>query len=456
MDLHLLSHIDYGLYSDTERAQLVTRLLDNEEILTLIEENYTNSSVQAQLEGLANYILYGKNNTTKTNQIQDKKITIHTKYSSYARKTDESLDELLANPLFDEGTVKDLYTRNSYTKPKNPIARPTYDRLGNELSPGDGDLPTMRQLWHSIDLMARKVALALGREEPDEGEEPPKWSSLQLYKMRHWLIDLRKHQYYIRDAYTQVIPPHHSFAERSYIDWCQNSGYWVAVPAAPVQLPRRMVPPQSTSVGSSRQKIIPEESLPQWEDGEYRYNPATGQLEQYHLVRKHILDFKNPHHVYCLLMEYDRLWKESYEDTVGQMKFILDSFDEIGRTTQFTPVQEVILDLKVARWTNERIQVYIQEKFGYKYNVNYISTLFKKGICEKIAATAAQLEKEHLSQHNAAEWKICSTCGRTLLRDKTNFVRKASSRDGLAARCKRCDKDIREGRPIGYGTDEKM
>lgn len=205
--------------------------------------------------------------------------------------------------------------------------------------------------------MARKIALVLGKEEPDEGEEVPQWSSLQLYKMKHWLIDLRKHQYYIRDAYTQPIPPHHVFAEKTYIDWCQNSGYWVPVPTAPAQDPQRILPPLTKSPLSIR-KITPEENLPQWEDGQQRYNPQTGKLEQYHLVRKHILDFKNPYHVYCLLMEYDRLWKESYEDTVGQMKFILDSFDEIGRATNFSPVQEAILNLKIARWTNERIQSY--------------------------------------------------------------------------------------------------
>lgn len=445
MDIGLLNKIDYGLYSDVERANLVTQLLTPSTVV-LIEENFTNASVQAQLEGLANYILYGKSTTTHTNQVQQKNISITTKYSSYARKADESLDELLANPIFDEGTVKDLYTRNTYTKPKNPIRRPTYDRLGNELDPGDGDLPTMRILWHSIDLMARKVALALGKEEPDSGEPMPDWSSLKLYKMRHWLIDLRKHQYYIRDAYNQAIPPHHTFPEKSHIDWCQNSGYWVTVPDAPAQSPQRMLPPLPKPL----KKITPEENLPQWEDGQQRYNPQTGKLEQYHLIRKHILDFKNPYHVYCLLMEYDRLWKESYEDTVGQMKFILDSFDEIGRATQFSKVQEVILDLKVARWTNERIQLYLQENLGYRYNINYISTLFKKGICEKIAATASRLEREHMAQHHVDDWKTCSTCGRTLLRDKTNFVRKASSRDGLAARCKQCDRDIRNGRPIGY------
>lgn len=455
MDLQLLSKIDYGLYSDSERAELVDELL-TDEILRLIENNFENTSVQAQLEGLANYILYGKNTKTNTNAVQEKAVYITTKYSTYAKKNDTSLDELLANPAFDEKTIKDLYTRNTYTRPKNPIRRPTYDSLGNELDPGDGNLPTMRNLWSSIDDMAHRIAMVMGKEEPDPGEKVPVWSSLKLYKMRHWLVDLRKHQYYIREAYEPVMSGSSSFSDRSYIDWGANSGYWRKVPNTPVQ---PTLPPQSTHTlwreneRTANGKIIPEESRVQWEEGQQRINPATGELEEYHLVRKHVLDFKNPFHVYNLLIEYDKLWKDSWDDMVGQMKTILMAFDEVGRKTHFTPIQEEVLDLKVAHWTNERIQQRLQEKFGVSYNVNYISTMFKKTICEKIAATASRLEKEHMAENEPGSWKKCTTCDRLLLRDKSNFVRKASSSDGLASRCKMCDKNIRDGRPIGYGNN---
>lgn len=449
MDLQLLSKIDYGLYSDEERAQLVADLLSDPATMALIEGNLENASVQAQLEGLANYILYGKNKETNTNAIQDKKITITTKYSTYAKKKDTSLDELIANPAFNETSVKDLYVRNTYTNPRNPIHRPTYDKLGNELDPGDGDLPTMRDLWCSIDRMERQLHLVTGKEEPTEGEVVPQWTSLQLYKMRHWLIDLRKHQYYVREAYVKQIPSRSSFSERSYIDWGSNSGYWrkCAVPANQYPIPTNNWEEHPYAIGK---KLIPESSSVQWADGQQRLNPQTGELEEYHLVRKHVLDFKNPLHIYNLLLEYDRLWKDSWDDMVGQMKTILMSFDELGRETNFTPVQSTVLDLKVAGWTNERIQQYLLDECGEKYNVNYISTMFKHTICNKIAATASRLEKQYMAQDEPEGWKVCSTCGRLLLRDKTEFVRKASSPDGLAARCKQCDKNIRNGRPIGY------
>jgi hypothetical protein len=42
------------------------------------------------------------------------------------------------------------------------------------------------------------------------------------------------------------------------------------------------------------------------------------------------------------------------------------------------------------------------------------------------------------------EFKECNTCGRLLLRDSYNFVRKSRSKDGFTNRCKRCDKADRE------------
>lgn len=185
----------------------------------------------------------------------------------------------MANPAFDEKIVKDLYIRNTYTRPKNPIRRPTYDKLGNEIDPGHGYLPTMRNLWSSIDDMAHRIAMVMGKEPPETGETIPEWSSLQLYKMRHWLVDLRKHQYYVREAYEPMIPSCTSFAERSHIDWGSNSGYWRKVATGTTMAPPRI---KSTTawqenVRIAKGKIIPEESRTQWVDGQQRIDPLTGE-----------------------------------------------------------------------------------------------------------------------------------------------------------------------------------
>ena len=65
-------------------------------------------------------------------------------------------------------------------------------------------------------------------------------------------------------------------------------------------------------------------------------------------------------------------------------------------------------------------------------------------ICDKIAK-AAQLSRDNYIYRNQPEkFKVCSTCGTKLLRDSRNFIKKQNSKDGLAARCKMCDKKIRD------------
>ena len=41
-------------------------------------------------------------------------------------------------------------------------------------------------------------------------------------------------------------------------------------------------------------------------------------------------------------------------------------------------------------------------------------------------------------------WKKCRHCGKTLLVNTDNFVRKSRSSDGFSNQCKRCDKEIRQ------------
>ena len=42
------------------------------------------------------------------------------------------------------------------------------------------------------------------------------------------------------------------------------------------------------------------------------------------------------------------------------------------------------------------------------------------------------------------ERAVIPTCGTKLLRDSRNFIKKQNSKDGLSARCKMCDKEIRD------------
>ena len=65
-------------------------------------------------------------------------------------------------------------------------------------------------------------------------------------------------------------------------------------------------------------------------------------------------------------------------------------------------------------------------------------------ICSQIAKAAEIARDEWIYRFQPEKFKVCSTCGTKLLRDTRNFIKKQNSRDGLAARCKMCDKRIRD------------
>lgn len=435
MKVNVLRKLDYSIYSDIERAKYVTSLITDSNLLidctTDLDENV---SLTKQLEGLANYILYGKNPTKSMNLVQQKKINIQSKYSSFKRRGDDSLEELMEHPSFDEGEVRSYNERNSYTKPKQCIHRAKYDPITLQVTDiGDGDIPGMQELWESIDTLEHKLLLYQGKEQPEEGEEIPKWDSYQEFKIKHWIIDLKKHQYYLKDAYHPPIPPHHSFPQPAVIDWESDSKYITKLPFSQIK-------------NNKNYELFDKDKMPQ-DDRQL--------VDCWKIIRKHTIDLENPLHLYHLFENYDSLKKSSWDDLNGQMKYILFALEEIGERADLSDIYTDILDLKVIKWSNERIRQFIQEKYGITYNANYISTIYKKNICEKIARTATIMRKEWEQRNNPDAWKICSCCHKVYLKDPYYFIRKSVSKDQLTARCKICDKRIRmEGKIIGDVSKE--
>ena len=110
--------LDFDIYSDTERAIAV-----KDELSKL-----TKPPTQSQLETMANYILFGKDSNGQ-NAVDRGEVQIQTKYSSYRKKKEESLDELTESPTFNEAELKPIH-RSVYKNPK-----PELDRSLPELQP---------------------------------------------------------------------------------------------------------------------------------------------------------------------------------------------------------------------------------------------------------------------------------------------------------------------------------
>lgn len=434
-------NLDYSLYTDKERIRASYEYIEHNPQLYDLEK----AQNAHDLEQLANYILYGKDESKLTNAVQQKRILPpQTKHSTYNRKPVESLDELVESPLFEQSAARPYDEKNTYLHPRPAIKRPKYAADGTIEEPNDAIIPGMVELWSEIDELDHLLDIYKGDALPANAREElaQQWDSIEAYKIKHWLIDLRKHQYHLKESFRPTIPSAFTFTRPGTIDWESNSGHWEQAATSPdLSLLKICAGDEKLSNPNYTYYKYIETNLPAalWRQSNY-----TGKWEYFVLLREHYIDFTNPRHIYCLLEHYDELKKSSYDDINGQMKHILIAFEEIGQRTELSPVHEFILDSKVIKWTNRRIRDELQVKYGVNYNENYISTIYKHNICNALAATAALMEREFENRNNPLMWKHCSVCHRKLLLDPYNFVRKSDTRDGYSSRCKLCDKKVRK------------
>lgn len=123
---------------------------------------------------------------------------------------------------------------------------------------------------------------------------------------------------------------------------------------------------------------------------------------------------------------------------------LLATLDYYIQQANLTDIQQEILDMKMRKVKNVDIAAEVNKKWGKTYTANYISTIFRQRIIPKINEAAKYHEKIISNIFFEEEFKACSSCGRVLLRDTTNFTRKARSKDGLTSRCKECEKKARQ------------
>ena len=408
--------LNYNLYSNADRATQVRDLFDAE-ATAHYQTYYDSSSVQADLEKIANFILYGKDPANDKNFCQKKEIQIEQAHTAYQRKKAESLDALLEDPNTKEVDFQPVQ-KNSFKKIK-----PTINRDPNG---PDAAIPGMRELWEAIDCLAKQV-----KEFKEKGE-----LGLEFYKKNHLLIQLRKEQFALKDSVEEQI---------------RAKGYHMPSPQ----------PAKFTSDTGYVRDNYQEFLYTNWRANHYRSqfgeNWYAAQQEKIaSLMREGLenwdwveisenkIDLTNSDHVYHLLEMYGTLKENSYENLECDMKYLLWELEDYISRANLSEARFWILIRKIDKATNEQIRDELQEKFGLNYSDNYISTIYKQMICGQIAKAAEIAYDEFRFKDQPEKFKVCSTCGMKLLRDNRNFIKKQNSKDGLAARCKMCDKKIRD------------
>lgn len=413
--------LDYSIERDSDRCAAITMLIDS------LETDPT----PTELEQMASYILYGKDengqNAIQRNECTDR----NKKYKSYTVKEDkvQSLDEIMEAPSFDERNIRSAYKRDSYVAPKPTILRPKYDKVtGEMIDPGDSDIPGMVEQWDIINRWQRMLDIAQGKIAPNESDTIVS-DSFRIYQLKHNLIDIRKHQYYLKDAYKPTLHFQNiDHPKAQFYDWTGDAFYWI-----PYDEWYRRV---TTSYTSRISKNL--------ED--YETRGEGDNLEIKWIVCKHTFDWEDPKHVRALLNHYSTLYEAMHEKLNTYGCTLLWDLDRYISLCNFSELRLFLIAMRKKGMQYDDILEEMRAKYAIEYSPNYLVSIVNTEIPNKIARIAKMYRIEH--ETPMSERKQCIHCNRYLPKDPLFFSRNNAHKDKLSNTCKECDRISRVKRGV--------
>ena len=258
---------------------------------------------------------------------------------------------------------------NLITDNKNQIFQPKVTITKKDLD----EIQPLRQLREAINVWEAKLKVTEGKD---------------AFVIKKALIEMRKDQYVIKNAYRRPIVPN--------------------------KLTR-----------STHVIMLPDETSSFDEEG---YPIPKG------------VSLLNPVVCSAILCNYSRLKEDSYDRFEGDLYYLMLDFDEIAdKALKEYPLYEKIVECKVDGLQNTQIQEILQMEFGIKHSLEYISSLWRKKIPKLIAS---QAEDEYLYWYylniEKGKYKKCSKCGQVKLAHNKYFSKNKTSRDGFYSICKKC------------------
>ena len=258
---------------------------------------------------------------------------------------------------------------NLITDNKNQIFQPKVTITKKDLD----EIQPLRQLREAINVWEAKLKVTEGKD---------------AFVIKKALIEMRKDQYVIKNAYRRPIVPN--------------------------KLTR-----------STHVIMLPDETSSFDEEG---YPIPKG------------VSLLNPVVCSAILCNYSRLKEDSYDRLEGDLYYLMLAFDEIAdKALKEYPLYEKIVECKVDGLQNTQIQEILQMEFGIKHSLEYISSLWRKKIPKLIAS---QAEDEYLYWYylniEKGKYKKCSRCGQVKLAHNKYFSKNKTSRDGFYSICKKC------------------
>ena len=293
---------------------------------------------------------------------KEKKILTDNRMTTVNRR-ETSFEGLVSQFENGEDGIYNLITNN-----KNIIFHPKVTITKKDIE----EIQPLRQLREAIEIWEQKSKTATGKE---------------AFIIKKTLIELRKDQYIIKNAYRK--------------------------PIVPIKLIH------------SKHTVALDGEVTINEDGEISYSGFT---------------FLNPAVCEAVLCNYSRLKEDSYSNFENDTWYMINDFENLcDRALAKYPLYMRIVECKIDKMPNLEIQETIQVEFGIKHSIEYISSLWRNKIPKLIAETA---EDEWLNWHFTFEergkFKRCSRCGRVKLAHNKYFSKNRTSKDGFYSICKEC------------------
>lgn len=143
--------------------------------------------------------------------------------------------------------------------------------------------------------------------------------------------------------------------------------------------------------------------------------------------------------VEAILCNYSSLKQDSWGDFQGDMWYLIQSFEQICDAALLEyPLYMRIVELKIEKKQNIEIQQIIQEEFGIKHSIEYISCLWRNKIPKLIAQEAKDDFLRWQYRIKNLPMKQCSRCGQIKPSNNNFFSKNNTSKDKFYSICKKC------------------
>lgn len=152
------------------------------------------------------------------------------------------------------------------------------------------------------------------------------------------------------------------------------------------------------------------------------------------------IELVNPVVCSAILCNYNQLKQTSEGHFDGDTWYLMEDFDRVyEKAMADQPMYKRLTEYKIDGLQNTQIQELIQEEFGIKHSLEYISSLWRNKIPNLIASAA---EDEYLDWYylnvEKGKYKKCSRCGEIKLAHNKYFSKNNTSKDGFYSICKSC------------------